>query len=405
MKPRTIIVTATLAGEPWAGPAWDVMQVAAGFKRLGHKVYYFEVAQNWPFDPVRATNVTDSNYALPYLKRLLACFGLEDSFAYRRSYSDHAWFGMERSRAEDLLQHADMVLNYAGGTGVRDEENLKAGRMVYYGTDPGSHDIAFARGDAAARRVVAQHDDFVTVGLNIGTPHCPIPPLPGLKARTQRAVLTDLWANGGPSKSEFTTICNWRQEGRDVEFNGDKYYWSKHREFLKFIGLPTRTAQPVELAMGLVDPEVTHPGIGDLVPARGIFPEERRMLDVNGWRLTDAHALSLEIQPYRAYIQSSRGEFTVAKDLNVRLRTGWFSERTAYYLAAGRPVVTQNTGFGTALPTGEGLFAFDTMDEILAAFDAINSDYAKHSRAARAIAQEYFRAETVLEKLLTDLGV
>ena len=107
---------------------------------------------------------------------------------------------------------------------------------------------------------------------------------------------------------------------------------------------------------------------------------------------------------YRDYVCASRGEFTVAKDANVRLRTGWFSDRSACYLAAGRPVITQNTGFATVLPTGEGLFAFDTIDDILAAFEALQSDYERHSRAARAIAETYFKAETVLSKLLADLG-
>ena len=94
----------------------------------------------------------------------------------------------------------------------------------------------------------------------------------------------------------------------------------------------------------------------------------------------------------------------MAKDANVRLSTGWFSDRSACYLAAGRPVITQDTGFDTVLPIGEGLFAFKTMEDILNAIEAINSDYKKHSRAAQAIAEEYFRAETVLAQLLRDLG-
>ena len=115
-------------------------------------------------------------------------------------------------------------------------------------------------------------------------------------------------------------------------------------------------------------------------------------------------SLSKQTQPYRDYILRSRGEFTVAKDQNVRLRSGWFSDRSACYLAAGRPVITQDTGFGKFLPTGEGLFAFNTIEEILGDLEAVNSDYEKHSRAARAIAEEYFKAETVLAKLIEDLG-
>jgi hypothetical protein len=133
--------------------------------------------------------------------------------------------------------------------------------------------------------------------------------------------------------------------------------------------------------------------------------EERCLLETNGWSLADSHTFSTDPWAYADYIRSSRGEFTVARDLNVRLRSGWFSERSACYLAAARPVITQDTGFGSVLPTGEGLFAFHSMDDILAAFESVNSDYPRHSRAARAIAEEYFRAETVLSKLLCDLGL
>jgi len=215
----------------------------------------------------------------------------------------------------------------------------------------------------------------------------------------------DLWEAGPPTKDAFTTVCNWKQSGRDLEFKGETYHWSKHLEFLKFIDLPRRVNVPIELAMGLVDAKVTCPGFGDLVPALGMTEEEWRLLAENAWRLTDAHVITTDPWPYRDYIRASRGEFTVARDLNVRLRSGWFSERSACYLAAGRPVITQDTGFGTVLPTGEGLFAFNTMDEILAAFEAVNADYDRHSRAARAIAEEYFRAETVLKKVLEDLGL
>ncbi len=250
------------------------------------------------------------------------------------------------------------------------------------------HEVGYDKGDPNFRALVDEHQDFATFGENIGTPASPLPPLPGLRAHTRPPVLLDLWEAGPPAKVEFTTVCNWKGEG-EVEFRGEKYYWSKDREFLKFIDLPKLIRQPLELAMGL----------------QYMAADERNMLTSKGWRLSDAHAITLDPWPYRDYIRSSPGEFTVAKDQNVRLRSGWFSERSACYLAAGRAVITQNTGFGTVLPTGEGLFAFDTMDEILAAFEAIESDYARHSRAALDIAQEYFRAETVLSRLLRDLGI
>lgn len=404
-KQLHLIVLGTLASNPWAGMAWMHMQIAAGLQRLGHDVYYFEVTSDWPYDPIRQTKVNDSNYALPYLARVAEIFGLGDRWAYRRSYSDKEWFGLGRAKAEDLLVHADAVLNVAGATRLRTKEGLKVGRLIYFGTDPVYHEIAFAKGDKIARRTIDQHDDFVTYGENIGNADCPIPPLPRLRSKTRQPVLLDYWQAGPPSREEFTTVCNWKQGGRDIEYQGETYYWSKDREFLKFIDLPRRISVLIELAMGLADAKVTRPGFGDLVPALGMTEDERCGLASNGWRLIDAHAFTTDPWPYRDYIRASRGEFTVAKDQNVRLRSGWFSERSACYLAAGRPVITQDTGFGTVFPTGEGLFVFNTMEEILAAFAAINSDYERHSRAARAIAEEYFRAETVLAKVLDDLGL
>jgi len=388
MKPRRLIVVGTLASNPYAGMAWMHMQLAAGLRRLGHDVYYFETTSAWPYDPERATAVNDSQYAVPYLKRIAESFGLGDRWAYRRSYSDKQWFGFERHRAEDLLAHADAVLNITGATRFA-EEGLRVGRLIYVGTDPGVHEIGLAEGDDDIRTIIEEHDDCVTYGENIGKPDCPIPPLPRLRATTRQPVLLDLWHSGAPARDAFTTVGNWRQAGRDLAFKGETYFWSKHHEFLKFIDAPKRAAQPVELATG----------------ASSLAAGERALLEANGWKLVDSHAMTMDPQPYADYIRASRGEFTVAKDLNVRLESGWFSERSACYLAAGRPVITQDTGFGSVLPTGRGLFAFNTVEEILAAFDAVNSDYQKHSRAALAIAEEYFKAETVLTRLLSDLGL
>jgi hypothetical protein len=404
MKRRRIVVVGTLASNPYAGMAWMHMQITAGLCRLGHDAYYFEITSVWPYDPLRNTKVGDSDYALPYLARVSKSFGLENRWAYRRSYGDGAWFGLSRPKAEELLAHSDAVLNVAGASRFGDK-SLAVGRLIYFGTDPVYHEIAFANGNEEARAIIEEHDDFVTYGENIGNVDCSVPSFPRLRAKTRQPVLLDLWQSGPPSRQEFTTVGNWRQEGREVEFRGEFYYWSKDREFLKFIDLPKRINQPFELAMNLSDAQSIRHGRGEVVRALGVPSDARQMLESNGWKLADTHALTTDPWPYRDYVRASRGEFTVARDLHVRLRSGWFSERSACYLAAGRPVVTQDTGFGSVLPTGEGLFAFNTMDEILAAFESINSDYVRHSRAARAIAEEYFRAETLLGKLLEDLGL
>ena len=193
----------------------------------------------------------------------------------------------------------------------------------------------------------------------------------------------------GLEQNNFTTIASW-QQSKDVEWNSETYTWSKHYQFLKFIDLPRQTKQPLELALACEDTEALH--------------QAQQLLKSHGWRCRDAVTLSSDIFPYRDYILGSGGEFTVAKDQYSRLRTGWFSDRSACYLAAAKPVITQDTGFGNILPTGEGLFTFQSMEDIIAAFDTINSAYEYHSRAARAIAEEFFNAETVLSKLIEDLG-
>src|SRR6185437_16090487 len=229
------------------------------------------------------------------------------------------------------------VFNVAGATQLRAREELDAKRIVYFGTDPVYDEIALANGDSDVHSFIEEHEDVVTYGENIGNADCPIPPLPRLRSKTRQPVLMDLWKNGPPSNPAFTTVCNWKQAGHDIEFNGETYYWSKHHEFLKIIDLPRHTPQPIELAMGLVT-KVTA-GVNEEIPACGLPSDERRLLEDNGWRLVDAHQFSTDVWRYRDYIRASRGEFTVARDQNVRLRSGWFSERTACYLGAGRPVI------------------------------------------------------------------
>jgi hypothetical protein len=398
-----IVVLGTMAGNPYAGMAWMHMQITSGFHRLGHDAYYFETTSSWPYDPLRQHKVCDSDYAVPYLKRVAESFGLDERWAYRRSYSDKEWLGMSRNQAEELLSGADLVLNVAGSTKLA-EEGLEAGRLVYFGTDPVYHEITYAQGDPETLEILAEHDEVVTYGENIGTPDCPVPALPGLKAKTRQPVLIDLWANGTRARPHVTTVANWRQAGREVVFDDTEYLWSKDREFRQFLDLPQRVSFPVELATNLAPPESIEYGEGEAVRAHSVDDEDRDQLLANGWKLVDARGFTTDPWTYRDYVRASRAEFSVARDLNVRLRSGWFSERSACYLAAGRPVVAQNTGFGTVLPTGEGLFAFDSMEEALAAFEAVESDYERHARAARQIADEYFRAETVLASLLDDLG-
>lgn len=401
-SPLRFVVVGTLASNPYAGMAWMHMQFTAGLRRLGHDVCYLEATSAWPYDPVRQSRVCDTDYAVPYLARVAASFGLGERWAFRASFADNAWSGPLGPKAEELLATADAVFNVTGSTDLA-ALGLRPRRLVLLGTDPVLDEIAYASGDAVRRAFYDQHHDCLTYGENIGTPRSPLPPLPRLRGRTRQPVLLDLWAAGPPTRAAFTTVGNWEQSGLDIQFGSATYRWSKHHEFLKFIDLPRRIPQELELATNLACGTIQH-GANEAVPAHGVADDARSLLLRNGWRLRDSREFTTDPWTYRDYVRASRGEFTVARDLNVRLRSGWFSERSACYLAAGRPVVTQDTGFSDVLPTGEGLFAFTTMDEILAAFDALRTDYRKHGRAAHAIAEEYFRAETVLGRLLADLG-
>src|SRR5437879_2656290 len=163
MKARRVVVVGALASDPYAGMAWMHMQIVVGLLRLGHDAYYLETTSAWPYDPVRKTRVADSDYSVGYLAKVAESFGIPDRWAYRRSFGDKAWFGLDRSRAEELLAHADAVFNVAGATPLA-EEGLKVGRLVCYGTDPVYHELAYVNGDQNVRTLVDEHDDFVTYG-------------------------------------------------------------------------------------------------------------------------------------------------------------------------------------------------------------------------------------------------
>src|SRR5439155_6081180 len=171
MKPRRIVVAGTMASDPYAGMAWMHMQIVVGLRRLGHDVYYFETTSSWPYDPIHQARVRQSDYSVRYLAKVAESFGLGDRWAYRRSYGDKAWFGLERERAEELLAHADVVLSVAGATRFA-EEGLEVGRLVYFGTDPICHEIAFANGVEDIRTLIDEHDEFVTYGEKIGSSGC-----------------------------------------------------------------------------------------------------------------------------------------------------------------------------------------------------------------------------------------
>jgi hypothetical protein len=313
--------------------------------------------------------------------------GLAGRWALRVVGLEGACWGRSEQDLDALYRSCDALLNVSA-TELH-EPQLAAPLRVYVQTDPVVSELQLANGHEYTREAFAAHDAIVTYGENYGAPDCGVP-LNGIPyGKTRQPVDLELWPFAyEPQARFFTTIGNYRQSGWDVEYGGELYSWSKHQEWERFIDLPSRTEQAFELAM---------------------MPEDetdRASLSAHGWSLVDPFAMSLDVfGAYPAYIRNSRAEFTVAKDANVRLRSGWFSERGVCYLASGKPVVAQDTGFGNLLPTGEGLFAFTTAEEAVTAIDAINSDYARHCNAARAIAEEFFEAGAVASRLLAEVGL
>ncbi|HEX6080491.1 MAG TPA: hypothetical protein VF197_12745 [Methylomirabilota bacterium] len=382
MRSRKRIVVMHLAGRyPLGGIGWQALHYVLGLHQLGHDVHYVEDSGAHPYDPRVKSVVEDSAYGVAFLSDVMGRFDLGDRWTYVDPVTGAHHGGLSRDGLERLYRDADALFNVCGATRLR-EEHLQCPIRVYVETDPVFEQIRIAEGDRGAIMALEDHTHHFTYGENLGQPDCPIP-LEKFAWRTTRPpVVPDLWATPfDPSAERFTTVATWRNAGKDIRFRGETYLWSKHQNFLKMVDLPTRTRQPIEMALEVND------------------PDSRALLARNGWMLSDAYQVSRNIETYRQHIRRSRGEFTVAKDLVARTYSGWFSDRSVCYLAAGKPVVTQDTGFGKYIPEGVGLLAFDTVEGAAASLDEVNRDYRRHSGAARRIAVEYFAAERVLGRL------
>jgi hypothetical protein len=387
VKKGTIIVFGILFWFPLAGVTYQFLHFLLGLRRLGYDPIYIEDSGRWIYDPKLNDLSPEATGNLNAVVPVLEAHGFKDRWAFRGNYPGGRCYGMTEGKILRLYREADAFLNVTGAQELR-EEHMACRRRIYVETDPVAAEIKIAQGDKATIAALAAHDTHFSYGGNFGQPDCLVPLKRFHWQPTVQPVALDLWENKRrqANGAAFNTIATWKNKGKDIVYNGETYYWSKDREFKKFLDLPQRRTAPFELAVGVDD-------------------KTRRRLAKHGWRISDPLKLSSDMASYRDFIRKSRGEFTVAKDQNIRLRSGWFSDRSACYLAAGRPVINQDTAFGSYLPTGKGLFAFRTMEDILAAVDEIEGDYAGNCRAAREIAGEYFAAEKVLSSLMKRAGL
>lgn len=388
MSRPKVVVLGMMSKMPVAGVVWQNLHYLLGFERLGCDAYYVETHARTPSMLMSDPGDDSSALAAEYIAAIMRRFGLADRWAFRALHDDGSCFGMSELELERLYGSADLLLNLHGGTQPL-PELAASGRLVYLETDPVQLQLELHHGVPETLEFLEPHSAFFTFAENWGRPDCSLPEQDRFQfVPTRQPVVIDLWPDRGAQPADlFTTVGNWRQEWRDVSFGGERYTWSKHHEFLRHLELPQRSGANFELALSSCE------------------PSDRELLAGHGWRVRDGLAVSRGIDPYRDYVGSSRGEFTVAKDQNVRLRTGWFSDRSATYLASGRPVVTQDTGFGVALPTGAGLVAFDSPEGAVEAIERIDADYSIHAWAARDLAREHFDHAVVLGALLEHLDI
>jgi hypothetical protein len=360
------------------GAAWAVLQYVLGFRQLGHHVQFVEPlpAKSGP----HVGNFAKTNVARRF-QRIACCFGLTESSALLLDGTEET-AGLSYASLRRAVQRADVLINVSGM--LTDPRLLEAvERRVYLDLDPGFNQAWHTSG--IDMRFDA-HTHFATVGLAIGRAECRVSSCNRRWITTVPPVVLREWPVATRiTRNAFTTVANWRSYG-SLQHDG-MFLGQKAHALRPLIDLPRKAPTALTLALGI------HPSEPDLAALRR-----------HGWTLVDPRRSTGTPDSYRRFIRGSRAEFGIAKSGYVTTRSGWFSDRSACYLASGRPVLAQDTGFGVTLPTGRGLLTFSTESEALAGIDSVQTDYVRHRAAARAIAEEHCDSRHVLSRLLERVG-
>lgn len=384
-----IVVTGLIGQYAFGGVTWDYMQYVLGFQALGHDVWYLEDTSAWAYDPVKQEPSADCSHNTGYLNRVMHEFDMGDRWIYRNG-ADGTYHGVaDTGAAERILASADVLANVSGACWLR-EPTAAIPLKLFLDGDPMFTQISLAadpESEFAAR--VSSHDKHYSFGLNIGQVGCRVPTC-GLEWRpTVQPVALDWWAKTlmppgaiHIAADAWTTVMNWASYA-PKEFDG-LTYGQKDLEFARFVDLPALTPEKFVLAMGQ--------GVGQNRPTE--------TLEQKGWKIIEPDVHIPDYACYHDFLTNSKGEWSIAKNGYVRSRSGWFSCRSACYLAAGKPVVVQDTGWTDHMPSGEGVLAFDSPEGAAEALAKVSSNYEHHCLAARAYAGKHFDAAKVCAHLL-----
>jgi hypothetical protein len=377
-----VIVLGFLIREPTGGLAWHYLNYVLGLAELGYDVYYIEDSGDEPmcFDPkLTYRTSTDPSVGLQFAAKVFGRLGLSDRWAYYDAHTT-TWQGPRAHDGREICETADFLLNISNWNPLR-EWSARVPVRALIDTDPGFTQIRNLT-DPAFRRRCECHTVHFTFGANVGGPGNTVP-ADGFSWRaTRQAVSLAAWPHTpGRSDGRYTTVMQW-QPFTALAYQGQRLA-TKYESFPPFSELPRRLEERFELAIR-----------GSAAPLS--------QLREAGWRLADIDAVSRDPWSYQSFIQASKAEFGIAKQGYVATRCGWFSERSAVYLASGRPVLHQDTGFPHWLPCGNGVFSFASPEDVVEAVSRVDADYDAQSRAARALAAEYFAADRVLPQLIED---
>ena len=376
---KVIVGTGGTSGTPeFAGSTWVRLQYALGLERLGLETYWVDRLPS--IDPLSHPHGLE--YLMERFRGTMSDFDLEERYCVVYDGGER-YFGMDEPSLQRLVADADLLVNI-GGSLAPDSPLMAIPRRAYVDVDPGFTQIWAHQTDIGLRR----HNFFFTIGQNVGSPEFRIPTMDIAWRPILPPVVLDRWP---PSIDESTrrlsTVADWR--GSQNAIFEAEYYGTKREEFIRLLDVPLLAGQRIEVALTI--------GQHDF--------EDLGLLLGHDWRVRDPAVYAGDTASYREFIQRSKAEFSVAKAGYVKANSGWISDRTACYLASGKPAIVESTGVEGHLPTGKGLLTFRTVEEAVAAITAVNDDYLSHCRAARQLAEERFDSDRVLTKLLEGVGM